>query len=166
MNGISSAWSLHRLSHALLLIGLLSLAAVTGCFAPELKTIPAPSKERFSEIKKSVATLLGLQPKTDFEIAALFVAISQLAANADYAEAISTLPLAQSERAYKQLGLLSADRLAATAEAAWQDLEVDTAPEGLRFDSARGPAQLSLSKKNRPASFLTLPSRSSFSRCA
>ena len=60
----------------------------------------------------------------------------------------------------------SPDRLAATAEAAWQDLEVDTAPEGLRFDSARGPAQLSLSKRKRPASFLTLPSRSSFSRCA
>ena len=106
MSGTPSASSLHRLSHALLLIGLLNLAA--GCFAPELKTIPAPSKERFSEIKKSVATLRGLQPKPDFEIAALFLAISQLAANADYAGANGTLPLAQLERAYKQLGLLSA----------------------------------------------------------
>jgi hypothetical protein len=60
----------------------------------------------------------------------------------------------------------SPDRLAAAAEAAWQDLEVDIAPEALRFDSAHGPAQLSLSKKYWPASFLTLPSRSSFSRCA
>ncbi len=33
----------------------------------------------------------------------------------------------------------SPGRLAAIAEAACQDLEVDTAPEGLRFDSARGP---------------------------
>ena len=41
----------------------------------------------------------------------------------------------------------SPDRLAATAEAAWKDLEVDAAPEVLRFDSARGPGQLSLSKK-------------------
>ncbi len=68
MNGFSSAWLLHCLSHALRLIGLLSLAAVTGCFAPELKTIPAPSKERVSEIKKSVATLLGLQPRTDLKL--------------------------------------------------------------------------------------------------
>lgn len=106
MSGTRSASSLHRLSRGLLLVGLLNLAA--GCFAPELKTIPAPSKERFSEIKKSVATLRGLQPKTDFEITARFVARSQLAANAEYPGANGTEPLAQLERAYKQLGLLSA----------------------------------------------------------
>ena len=109
MNGTSSAWSLPRLSHVLLLFGLLNPAFIAGCFAPESKTIPAPSRERFSEIKKNVATLRGLQPKPDFEIAAQFLAISQLAANADSAGAISTVPLAQLERAYKQLGLLSAN---------------------------------------------------------
>ena len=41
----------------------------------------------------------------------------------------------------------STARLAATAEAAWKDLVVEAEPEVLRFDFARGPAQLSLSKK-------------------
>ena len=41
----------------------------------------------------------------------------------------------------------STPRLAATTEAAWTDLLVESEPEVLRFDSARGPAQLSLSKR-------------------
>jgi hypothetical protein len=42
----------------------------------------------------------------------------------------------------------SPDRLAAS-EAAWQDLQINTAPKDWRFDSdsALGPAQLSLSKR-------------------
>jgi len=41
----------------------------------------------------------------------------------------------------------STDRLAAATEAAWKDLQVEAEPEVLRFDFARGPAQLSLSKR-------------------
>ena len=109
MNGTSSAWSLPRLSHVLLLFGAAEPRFHSWLLRAGIKTIPAPSRERFSEIKKNVATLRGLQPKPDFEIAAQFLAISQLAANADSAGAISTVPLAQLERAYKQLGLLSAN---------------------------------------------------------
>ena len=70
---------------------------------------PGTIKGTLQRNQKNVATLRGLQPKPDFEIAAQFLAISQLAANADSAGAISTVPLAQLERAYKQLGLLSAN---------------------------------------------------------
>jgi hypothetical protein len=38
-------------------------------------------------------------------------------------------------------------RLAATVEAAWRDLVLEAEPEVLRFDSARGPFQLSLVKR-------------------
>jgi hypothetical protein len=41
----------------------------------------------------------------------------------------------------------SPDRLAAATEAAWKDLQVEAEPEVLRFDFARAPAQLSLSKR-------------------
>jgi hypothetical protein len=41
----------------------------------------------------------------------------------------------------------SPERLTDTAEAAWQDLAVEAEPEVLRFDFARGPAQLSLRKR-------------------
>lgn len=106
MNDAGSRSPLRRLSLALLLIGLVS--SVTGCFSPEAKPLLTPSKERFGALKKSVADLRGLPPKQDFEIAALAGDNWQLIPTLSDTAVTGAQVIAELERAYKQLGLLSA----------------------------------------------------------
>jgi hypothetical protein len=91
------------------LIGLLSLATLVACLPPDSKPFLTPSKERFSEIKKSVAGLRGLVPKRDFGIDSLSAEQISFAPSLVHSETIGVMPLAQLDRAYKQLGLLKAD---------------------------------------------------------
>ena len=102
------ALSPRRTDKTLQLIGLLSFAALVACVSPDLITLPTPSKERFSEIKKSVADLRGLAAKHDFGIESLSVDKLPLAPSADDAGTVDSMPIAQLEHAYKQLGLLNA----------------------------------------------------------
>ncbi len=108
MNDAGSRISPRRTDKTLQLIGLLSFAALVACVSPDLITLPTPSKERFSEIKKSVADLRGLAAKHDFGIESLSVDKLPLAPSADDAGAVESMPIAQLEHAYKQLGLLNA----------------------------------------------------------
>lgn len=87
--------SSRRFSRALLPIGLLSFAL--GCLSLQPKTIPPPAKEKLSAIKTSIAQLRGLEPKRDFEFAA-----------SEQSEAPTIAGDSALERAYKQLGMLSA----------------------------------------------------------
>jgi hypothetical protein len=136
-----------RTAKAFQLIGLLSLATFVGCFSPDLKSFPPPSKERFSEILKSVAKLRGLTPKRDFEIGALPAEKSPFVPNPD-AGIIRTLPISELEQAYKQLGLLSAGDDLKTALEQFHRLEhliaYDSAKERLLIaaDAASLSAQL------------------------
>ena len=107
MNDAHSSLSPRHTYKALPLIGLLNLAAVAGCFSPETKTALTPTKDGFSAIRKSVAELRGLQPKRDFQVEAL--ANGKLADAYNPANANGIVPMAQLERAYKQLGLLGAN---------------------------------------------------------
>jgi hypothetical protein len=92
---------------ALQLIGLLSLAALVGCFSPDLKTGLIPPKVRFGEILKSVAELRGLAPKRAFEIGSLPAEKTSFAPSLND-ETIGGLSISELEQAYKQLGLLDA----------------------------------------------------------
>lgn len=107
MNDAGCRSPLRRLSLALLSIGLVS--SVTGCFSPEAKPILTPSKERFDALKKSVADLRGLPPKQDFEVAPLAGDNWQLIPTLSDTGVTGAQAIAELERSYKQLGLLSAN---------------------------------------------------------
>lgn len=107
MNDPGCRSPLRRLSLALLLIGM--VISLTGCFSPEAKPILTPSKERVGALKKSLADLRGLPPKQDFEIALFAGDISQPIPALSDNGAIGVQAIAELERAYKQVGLLSAN---------------------------------------------------------
>lgn len=95
-------------------LGILNIILLAGCWAPQSRSLPVPSQDAFNEIKNSVAQLRGLAPKRDFQIEARAAAFAQASATA---ATISVMPVAQLERAYKQLGLLGAnDDLKASLE--------------------------------------------------
>jgi len=96
-----------RSEKTLRLIGLLSLAALVACSSADLTTGLTPSKERFSEIQKSVETVRGLTPKRDFEIVSLAAEKSPFTPTS-VDENTGGLRIFELEQAYKQLGLLNA----------------------------------------------------------
>jgi len=100
--------SVSRRTNKLRLIGLLSLAGLAGCILFDLKTASSPSKERLSEIKKSVAQLRGLTPKGDFQIDAPGSYPLRLAPSPDDTGTLDAIPIGQLGNAYKQLGLFDA----------------------------------------------------------
>ena len=108
MNDAAPRLSPRRSEHALQLIGLLGFAALVACVSPDLKTGLTPSKERFSEIKSSVGDLRGLAVKRDFGIESRPLDKFPVTASTDDGDDVGSLPIAQLEHAYKQLGLLGA----------------------------------------------------------
>lgn len=147
MNDTDHAIPQRHTATAFQLIGLLSLAALVGCVSPDLKTFLPPSKDRFSEIIKSVAELRGLTPKRNFEIGAL--PAEQFAfAPSPLAGKIGTRPISELEQAYKQLGLLDDGDDLKTAQELFHRLEhliaYDSAKERLLIaaDAASLGAQL------------------------
>ena len=147
MNDADHSLPLRRAAKMFQLIGLLSLAAFVGCFSPDIKTVPTPSKERFSAILKGIAELRGLTPKREFEIGSLSAEQLPFTASPD-AGIIGALPASELEQAYKQLGLLNAGDDLKTALDEFHRLEhlifYDSAKERLLIaaDAARLFAQL------------------------
>jgi hypothetical protein len=98
----------NRTNSARTLLGLVSLAAVFSCFSPARETFLTPSKDRFSEIKKSVVDLRGLVLKRDIEIDVRGTDGSLPGGRLDDTGAGGAIPISQLEHAYKQLGLIGA----------------------------------------------------------
>ena len=98
----------NRTNSARTLLGLLSFAAVVSCFSPGRETFLTPSKDRFSEIKKSVVDLRGLVLKRDIEIDVRATDRSLSGGRLDDTGAGGAIPITQLEHAYKQLGLIGA----------------------------------------------------------
>ena len=136
MNDTGHLSSPRHSDKALQLIGLLSLAALVGCFSPDLKTGLIPPKERFSEILKSVAEMRGLTPKREFEIVSLPPDKTSFAPIPND-ETIGALPLSELEQAYKQLGLLNASDDFKTALEKMSRLE-----RLITYDSAKDRLQI------------------------
>ena len=98
----------NRTNSARTLLGLVSLAAAVSCFSPGRETFLTPSKDRFSEIKKSVVDLRGLVLKRDIEIDVRATDRSLSGGRLDDTGAGGAIPITQLEHAYKQLGLIGA----------------------------------------------------------